>query len=100
MGTSDKSNINEEIRKNAEYDTWFSELIDLLKLQCKRWAIAFFIVLFLWAATIGGFIWYLNLYDFESYSQDGSGYNNINTGEQGDVINGAEIPPEKEKESE
>ena len=36
-------------------------------------------------------------YDYESeevattYQQDGEGYNNINTGEQGDVNNGADI---------
>lgn len=37
------------------------------------------------------FLVYLWQYDFQSYSQDG-GYNNINTGTQGDVNNGAEIP--------
>lgn len=55
------------------------------------------IVLCLWFSTIGGFVWYLNQYDFTSYSQDGEGYNNINTGEQGDVINGAEIPKESQE---
>jgi len=45
----------------------------------------------------GGILMFLNQYEFESYSQDGSGYNNINTGEQGDVNNGAEIPESKEE---
>lgn len=44
--------------------------------------VAIFIVIFI----------YLYQYDFQSYSQDGNGYNNINTGEQGDVYNGTEIP--------
>lgn len=32
----------------------------------------------------------------EDYWQDGDGYNNINTGDQGDVINGATIPSTNE----
>lgn len=51
-------------------------------------------VLILWAATIGLFVWYLNQYDFVSYTQDGDGYNNINNHVQGDVINGAESESE------
>ncbi len=51
-------------------------------------------VLILWAATIGLFVWYLNQYDFVSYTQDGDGYNNINNRVQGDVINGAESESE------
>lgn len=74
------------------------ELLQEVKKHARRWMIAFFTVLVLWALTIGGFIWFLNQYEYESYTQDGEGYNNINTGEQGDVINGAEIPSNEEKE--
>ena len=74
------------------------ELLKEVKVQTKRWMIAFFTVLVLWFATIGGFVWYLNQYDFVNYEQDGEGYNNINNGEQGDVINGAEIAGTEEKE--
>ena len=74
------------------------ELLKEVKVQTKRWMIAFFAVLVLWFATIGGFVWYLNQYDFANYEQDGDGYNNINTGEQGDVINGAEIAGTEEEE--
>lgn len=74
------------------------EILEEVKLQSKRWMVAFFVVLGLWVATITGFVLFLNQYEFESYSQDGSGYNNIYTGGQGDVINGAEVPStEKEK---
>lgn len=38
-----------------------------------------------------GMLHFLNQYEFENYSQDGSGYNNINTGEQGDLYSGTEI---------
>lgn len=43
------------------------------------------------------FFIYMYQYDFQSYTQDGGGYNNINTGTQGDVNNGAEIPSTQEK---
>lgn len=88
-----------EIEQDTSDNSLAFELLQEVKMQTKRWTVAFFVVVALWAATIGGFIWYLNQYDFSSYSQDGNGYNNINTGEQGDVNNGTEIPIEKEKES-
>lgn len=46
----------------------------------------------------GGILLFLNQYEFENYSQDGGGYNNINTGEQGDLYNGTEIPENEEEE--
>lgn len=88
-----------EIEQDTSDNSLAFELLQEVKMQTKRWTVAFFVVVALWAATIGGFIWYLNQYDFSSYSQDGNGYNNINTGEQGDVNNGTEIPIEEEKES-
>lgn len=81
-----------------EKEVFVLELLSEIKMQSKRWMIAFFVVIALWAATISGFVLFLNQYEFESYSQDGSGYNNINTGEQGDVVNGAEIPENEQEE--
>ena len=49
-------------------------------------------------ALFAGFLLFLYQYDFVSYTQDGSGYNNINTGEQGDVTNGAEADYSEEEE--
>lgn len=88
-----------ENRDNGnEKEIFVLELLTEIKLQSKRWMIAFFVVLGLWAATIGGFVWFLNQYEFENYTQDGNGYNNINTGEQGDVINGTEVPENVKEE--
>lgn len=87
----------DNVKEKEEKEVFVLELLSEIKRQSKRWMIAFFVVLALWAATIAGFVLFLNQYEFESYTQDGSGYNNINTGEQGDVVNGAEIP-ENEKE--
>lgn len=63
------------------------ELLEELKLHSRRWMSAFIIVIVLWFASICGFVWYLNQYDFQNYDQDGQ-YNNINNGQQGDVNNG------------
>lgn len=86
----------EELKK--EEKSLAMELLEELKRQNKRLVVALFVVITLWATTIGGFVWYLNQYEFESYTQDGSGYNNINTGTQGDVNNGTEIPSTQEEE--
>ena len=55
----------------------------------------------LWFGTIVagvcGALWFLTQYEFESYVQDGSGYNSIHTGD-GDAINGAEILQGTEEE--
>lgn len=39
--------------------------------------------------TLFMFMKFINSHDYVSYAQDGNGQNNINTGEQGDVTNGA-----------
>ena len=41
--------------------------------------------------TIYLFMSFISAYDFTSYSQDGNGINNINSGEQGDVINESDV---------
>lgn len=80
----DKNEKHEEELTEKSF-TW--ELLEELKRQSHRWMIAFCIILVLWFVTIGGFLVYMNQYDFQTYDQDGS-YNNINTGTQGDVNNG------------
>lgn len=41
--------------------TLATELLSELKAQNRKWFIAFLIVLILWFATIGGFLWYISL---------------------------------------
>ncbi|MDE6434767.1 MAG: hypothetical protein K2L07_11145 [Lachnospiraceae bacterium] len=74
------------------------EMLGEIQRQSKRWMIAFFVVLSLWAATIGGFVWFLNQYDFESYVQDGDGQNYLNCDVGGNVYNGAEVPKAEKEE--
>ena len=47
-----------EIMDNVTFAT---EMIDELKATSKRWFISFLVVLFLWFATIGLFVWYISL---------------------------------------
>lgn len=47
--------------------TLATELLHEIKAQSKRWFIAFVVVLILWFATIGIFIWYVSL-PIEEYS--------------------------------
>ena len=41
-------------------ETFATEMLKELKLNSKRWFVAFIIVLILWFSTIGIFIWYIN----------------------------------------
>lgn len=60
-----------------------TELMHELKAASRRWFIAFLVVLGLWFATIGGFIWYISLPVEETTSTDISqeadndGYNQV-----------------------
>lgn len=69
----------------------------------KRLIIALVIVIFLLFVSNVIWLWAWNQYDYvaeetsETYQQDGSGYNNINTGTQGDITNGADIQKKDSK---
>ncbi len=85
----------EELRKQTEQieeETFARTLVREYSKTAHKWFIISMVILCMWLATIGGFLWFLNQYNFESYTQDGAGYNNINTGTQGDVNNGTKIP--------
>ena len=42
-------------------ETLASEMLSELKASNRRWFIAFVVVLVLWFATIGAFLWYISL---------------------------------------
>lgn len=80
---------DEKEKMENKSDAWL--MIKELGRQNKRMFTALITVLVLWFATIGGFVWYLSLYDFstEVYdvtSEDGgfAGY----IGNDGDMNNG------------
>ena len=74
---------NEEYKKG-----WAMEMATQAKSNARRWFIAWVITL---GALVGTNIAWLHVFQsYEYVSQDGSGFNNINTGEQGDLNNGPE----------
>lgn len=79
--------------KNKVEESFAKQLLKGYSTQAHRWFIAFIVVLILWFSTIGGFIWFLNQYNFESYeyTPDGQGTNNINNNIGGSVYNGADV---------
>lgn len=75
---------------NKRMDEHNRRLISMVKTLSISFALTVIVI-------VAAFLIYLYQYDFQSYSQDGNGYNNINTGEQGDVYNGTEIPSTKKE---
>ena len=61
-----------------ERETFATEMLRELKISSRRWFIAFLVVLTLWFATIGGFLWYISLpMEDISISQKADGNSNL-----------------------
>lgn len=71
-------------------DSFAMELLKGYSAQAKRWFIACMVILSMWLITIGGFIYYLNQYDFESYETTVDAENGVANyiGNDGDIYNG------------
>lgn len=69
-----------------------TDLLQDYKLNFKRVFALLVIVLILWAATIGGFVWYLNQYDFVSSIESTAVYSIIDS--SGNVIS-SDIPQDQ-----
>lgn len=83
------SNCVSNEKKEGKSDAWF--MIEEMGRQNKRMFIALIAVLILWFGTIGGFVWYMNQYDFSTETSDfdttdGGDANYI--GNDGDIYNG------------
>lgn len=65
----------------------------------KRLVIALIIAVVMIAVTNIAWLYYESQFDTVEYSQDGAGINNINTGEQGNILNGTEVESEEKTES-
>lgn len=61
-----------------------------LERAIKRLIIAIVIMAILLAGTNLAWLYYESQFETITLSQDGAGLNNVNTGSQGDLINGAE----------
>lgn len=89
-GESDMENRDNV--KEKEEKTLAMEMLSELKEQSKRWFRAFLVMVAVEVLTIGGFIWYLNQYDFESTIEQNGVYTLIDS--QGNVIS-SDITPEQ-----
>lgn len=73
--------------KNLE-EFFATSVIEQAKTAAKRWFIAWLITLAALVGTNAAWLYVFNSYEY--VYQDGTGQNNINTGSQGDVLNGAD----------
>ena len=77
-----------------ENETLATEMLRELKASNKRWFTAFIVVLTLWFATIGAFIWYISLpvdeYAIEVTNDEGNA-NYIGRDLNGGLYNGESI---------
>ena len=75
---------------NDNQDSFAMELLKGYSAQAKRWFVACLVILSMWLATIGGFVWYLYQYDFESYETTVDAENGTANyiGNNGDIYNG------------
>ena len=78
--------------------TLATELIAELKASSKRWFIAFLVVLVLWFATIGAFIWYISLpvEEYETTIENSDGNANYVGNDLNGVINNGESESHEE----
>lgn len=83
---------NETKKPEVAENTWegfekyfATEVIEQSKRNAKRWFIAWIITLAALAATNTYWIYVFNSYEY--VDQYGDGVNNVNSGEQGDIIN-------------
>lgn len=83
---------NMDNAKEKEEKTLAMEMLGELKEQSKRWFRAFLVMVAVEILTIGGFIWYLNQYDFESTIEQSGVYTLIDS--SGNVIS-SDITPEQ-----
>lgn len=83
---------NRDNVKEEEEKTLAMEMLGELKEQSKRWFRAFLVMVAVEVMTIGGFIWYLNQYDFISTVEQTGIYTLSDS--QGNVIS-ADITPEQ-----
>ena len=64
MEKSEKYNLDKPQHDSyisVSTDHFATELLKEVKASAKRWFIAFLVVLGLWFATIGAFVWYISL---------------------------------------
>ncbi|AWY06850.1 MAG: immunity protein 58 [Caudoviricetes sp.] len=85
----------EREKTDVPYIVFESEMARAERRDKRQWVIIIALIAALLASNIGWLVYesQFETYTYE-YSQDGEGLNNINTGEQGDVLYGPETEGE------
>lgn len=93
----DAINSNNSLAAQAidSHEKLSTELMKDAERKIKHWIIAFLVTLAALFAT--NIYWIYTFQSYEYVSQDGDGINNVNTGEQGDLINGTENEAKEER---
>lgn len=73
-----------------------SEMARAERREKRLWIVVIVLILILFATNVGWMI-YESQFETYTYSQDGEGLNNINSGEQGDVLYGPETESQEEE---
>lgn len=87
----------EKEKADVPYIVYESEMARAERRDKRQWVIIIALIAALLLTNIGWLV-YESQFETYTYSQDGEGLNNINTGEQGDVLYGPEAKNQKEKE--
>ena len=91
----------EKDKTSVPYIVYEGEMARAERRDKRQWVVIIFLIVSLLASNIG---WLVYESQFETYTydytQDGEGLNNINTGEQRDVLYGPEAENKGQKEKE
>lgn len=87
----------EKEKTSVPYIVYEGEMARSERRDKRQWIVIIVLIAALLVSNIGWLI-YESQFETYTYSQDGGGLNNINTGEQGDVLYGPETENQEEKE--
>lgn len=87
----------EKEKTNVPYIVFEGEMARAERRDKRQWIVIIALIVALFASNIGWLI-YESQFETYTYTQDGDGLNNINSGEQGDVLYGPKTENQEEKE--
>lgn len=87
----------EKEKTNVPYVVFEGEMARAERRDKRQWIVIIALIVALFASNIGWLV-YESQFETYTYTQDGDGLNNINSGEQGDVLYGPETENQEEKE--
>lgn len=86
----------EKEKTTVPYIVYEGEMARAERRDVRQWIIIIVLIVVLLASNIGWLI-YESQFETYTYTQDGEGLNNINSGKQGDVLYGPKTEDQKEE---